>query len=40
MNPSAEASSFGVHDLMGNVEACVASRPGCAALEGGFWSKP
>lgn len=36
-------SSFGIYDMMGNVEEWVASRPGRAlpgALMGGFWSKP
>ncbi len=36
-------SSFGVYDLMGNVEEWVASRPGrryAGALKGGFWAKP
>src|SRR5262245_27565781 len=36
-------SSFGVYDMMGNVEEWVASRPGRkwpGALMGGFWAKP
>jgi sulfatase modifying factor 1 len=36
-------SSFGIYDMMGNVEEWVASRPGRrrpGALMGGFWSKP
>jgi formylglycine-generating enzyme required for sulfatase activity len=37
------ASTFGVYDLMGNVEEWVATRPGRrypGALMGGFWAKP
>jgi sulfatase modifying factor 1 len=36
-------SSFGIHDMNGNVEEWVASRPGRrypGSLMGGFWSKP